>query len=248
MIRIADVNQNQTQEVNLPMDNQIQYYNKFGRNFRDDILKAVDPSVWTTDMERQGPVFQGMKERVRKQKEYIVKYFTTDKKVLDLGCGFGRHAFMLAQSGFEIIGVDSSDIFIDIARDLFKKHRLKGEFFTGSILDFKTEEKYEQILLLDVYEHIPPKKRRTYLEYIAQTLCDLEVRLILTFPAVERYTVVGKVYNYLLKIIPFISSKEKEHPYYIPGRKDFEYACKGLFTILNYETSDTTAFFMLNKA
>jgi SAM-dependent methyltransferase len=37
-------------------------------------------------------------------------------RVLDVGCGTGRHAIELAQRGFEVHGVDISQRFVDIAR------------------------------------------------------------------------------------------------------------------------------------
>jgi SAM-dependent methyltransferase len=37
-------------------------------------------------------------------------------RVLDVGCGPGRHAYALAALGFEVVGVDISERFIDLAR------------------------------------------------------------------------------------------------------------------------------------
>src|SRR5688572_15375703 len=38
-------------------------------------------------------------------------------RILDVGCGPGRHAHALARSGFEVVGVDISDRFIALARE-----------------------------------------------------------------------------------------------------------------------------------
>jgi SAM-dependent methyltransferase len=38
-------------------------------------------------------------------------------RVLDVGCGPGRHAYALAERGIEVVGVDISQRFVDIARD-----------------------------------------------------------------------------------------------------------------------------------
>ncbi|MGH9227971.1 MAG: SAM-dependent methyltransferase [Acidimicrobiales bacterium] len=38
-------------------------------------------------------------------------------RVLDVGCGPGRHAYALAERGMEVVGVDISRRFVDIARD-----------------------------------------------------------------------------------------------------------------------------------
>ena len=108
--------------------NQIRYYTQFGNKFESDILNAKDPSVWTSDMKSNGPIFQSMKKRIKDQKEYILTYFTKNEPVLDCGCGFGRQSFMLAKEGFEIVGLDSSNVFIEIAQRLFLKHNLNGKF------------------------------------------------------------------------------------------------------------------------
>lgn len=37
-------------------------------------------------------------------------------RVLDLACGNGRHAIRLAQRGFDVVGIDQTDVFLDLAR------------------------------------------------------------------------------------------------------------------------------------
>jgi SAM-dependent methyltransferase len=39
------------------------------------------------------------------------------QRVLDVGCGPGRHAYALAERGIEVVGVDISQRFVDIARE-----------------------------------------------------------------------------------------------------------------------------------
>jgi SAM-dependent methyltransferase len=39
------------------------------------------------------------------------------QRVLDVGCGPGRHAYALAERGMEVVGVDISQRFVDLARD-----------------------------------------------------------------------------------------------------------------------------------
>jgi SAM-dependent methyltransferase len=42
----------------------------------------------------------------------------TDARVLDLGCGFGRHAIALARRGYRLVGVDLSEPMLKLAREL----------------------------------------------------------------------------------------------------------------------------------
>lgn len=38
-------------------------------------------------------------------------------RVLDIGCGLGRHAFVLAQAGLEVYGLDHSETAIENCRE-----------------------------------------------------------------------------------------------------------------------------------
>ena len=55
------------------MSNQVDYYNQFATKHRYEILGSDDPSIWTTDREQNGPIFQEMKKRIQRQKEHIVE-------------------------------------------------------------------------------------------------------------------------------------------------------------------------------
>jgi len=57
------------------------------------------------------------------------------KNVLDLGCGAGRHLIYLAKMGFNVHGIDISDVGISFARQLLKENNLSGEVIVGSIYE-----------------------------------------------------------------------------------------------------------------
>ncbi len=69
---------------------------------------------WKTLYEERGVV---QKEPSPKARD-AVSFFRTTKtgKILDLGCGTGRHAAYLVQNGFEVRGCDSSEAALRIAR------------------------------------------------------------------------------------------------------------------------------------
>ena len=48
------------------------------------------------------------------------------KRILDLGCGTGRHAVYLAKNGFEVYGMDIAKTGIKIAKEWLKKEKAKG--------------------------------------------------------------------------------------------------------------------------
>jgi SAM-dependent methyltransferase len=50
------------------------------------------------------------------------------QRVLDVGCGPGRHALELARRGIDVVGVDASDEFLTLARERAASERLEARF------------------------------------------------------------------------------------------------------------------------
>lgn len=46
----------------------------------------------------------------------IVENYIDGKLILDAGCGIGRHSILLAKKGYNIVGIDSSELYIEIAK------------------------------------------------------------------------------------------------------------------------------------
>ena len=226
------------------MPNQVQYYNDFGNQYRDEIIACDNPAIWTTDIENDGQIYNEMKGRVSAQRDCALRFFKQDKPVLDLGCGFGRQSFLLAKQHFKVVGVDSSSSMIDIAQAIFKKNELEGEFLCQSIMEFKNQE-FNQIMLLDVYEHLEPKLRRWFLENISKHICALGARLMVTFPSIEQLTLKQKL---IWRWIKFKTPLHlQEHPYPIPKKHEFESTVKDLFKILHFSAINGTNFWVLEK-
>jgi tellurite methyltransferase len=75
--------------------------------------------------------------------EDLVKVFQQYdcKRILDLGCGRGRHVLALAQLGFQVVGIDAAPTGLRLAR---KRHKNKGvaNFVLGDMtqpLPFQSE-------------------------------------------------------------------------------------------------------------
>jgi len=49
------------------------------------------------------------------------------QKILDLGCGAGRHLVFLAKKGFEVYGTDISEVGLDQTRRRLREERLEAE-------------------------------------------------------------------------------------------------------------------------
>ena len=83
--------------------------------------------------------------------EFIKKLVRSGDSVLDLGCGNGRFYQYLHDKKIKYLGVDVSKKLISKA----KKLNPAALFKAVDILNFKSQEKYDLILMVAVLHHIP---------------------------------------------------------------------------------------------
>jgi ubiquinone/menaquinone biosynthesis C-methylase UbiE len=85
--------------------------------------------VWDRAFEKEGKIFEKPEKEVVK----IVKFFKKEgvKKILDLGCGSGRHLIYLSKQRFDVYGIDISKYGIKIARNWLKRENLKSHLKIG---------------------------------------------------------------------------------------------------------------------
>ena len=67
-------------------------------------------------------------------------------RVLDLGCGPGRHCLALAKMGYEVTGVDTSAFLLSRAKEKALKSNLSVKFIRANMLDFKSDKKFDLIV------------------------------------------------------------------------------------------------------
>ncbi len=82
--------------------------------------------------------------------DLILKNITLPRssKIIDMACGAGRHAVILARKGFEVTGVDLSEKLISIARSISAKENLNVKFILSDIRNFLSEDKFDLVLNL----------------------------------------------------------------------------------------------------
>lgn len=75
-------------------------------------------------------------------------------RVLDLGCGSGRHTIYLAEKGFNVYGIDISDVGVKTARSWLHKAGLHAVLMTGSIVELLYEDNFfDGIICVKVLHH-----------------------------------------------------------------------------------------------
>jgi ubiquinone/menaquinone biosynthesis C-methylase UbiE len=89
------------------------------------------------------PILISRQRRTRKEVDLIVESLDLPKnsRILDLACGTGRHSIELARRGYSVVGLDSSQVYIDYAKKRAERLRVKVEFVLGDMrkLNFKQE-------------------------------------------------------------------------------------------------------------
>ena len=100
--------------------------------------------------------------RISYLKENIIETFKLDNKktplknvkILDIGCGGGLLSEPMCRLGALVTGIDASKKNINIAKLHCKKNNLKINYFCSSPEKFKTKDKFDVILNMEIVEHV----------------------------------------------------------------------------------------------
>ena len=84
---------------------------------------------WDQIFRSQGRVFENPHEDIPR----LISQFTArqGKRILDLGCGSGRHAVYLAKHGFEVYGIDVSPTAIELTKKWMDEEKLTASLIIG---------------------------------------------------------------------------------------------------------------------
>lgn len=65
------------------------------------------------------------------------------KSILDLGCGTGSHDIVLAEKGFEVVGIDSSNAMIEQAKEKARNLGLEIEYFVQDMRELQLSKGFD---------------------------------------------------------------------------------------------------------
>ncbi|NPV50648.1 MAG: methyltransferase domain-containing protein [Candidatus Methanofastidiosum sp.] len=82
--------------------------------------------------------------------DFIEKEIKKDKskKILDIGCGTGRHSIELAKRGHNVTGIDLSECMLEMAKQKAKVAKVKVEFIKADARYLKFEKEFDLALIL----------------------------------------------------------------------------------------------------
>jgi SAM-dependent methyltransferase len=86
-------------------------------------------------------------------------------RALDLGCGAGRSAVWLAEHGWQVTGVDFSEVAIGLAHE----RRPDVEWVLADLRDYEPDHAAFDLVLV-LFVHLPPEERRVLLARAAAAL------------------------------------------------------------------------------
>ncbi|WP_297419879.1 class I SAM-dependent methyltransferase [Thermococcus sp.] len=121
------------------------------------------------------------RKRVETLEPLLMKHMPSKGRVLDLACGAGGFSFLLGDLGFQVVGLDSSEVMLEKAREFAKDKRSKVEFIKGDARKLPFEENsFDYVLFIDSLFHFEPRELNQIFREVARVL-KLSGRFIVQF-------------------------------------------------------------------
>jgi len=127
-------------------------------------------SIWDKIFKERGKVFIKPQEDVPKIAALFKKQGV--KKILDLGCGSGRHLIYLAKNNFDVYGIDIAKSGIKIAKNWLKDKNLKAQLKIGDIYQKLPypDNFFDAIISIQTLHHARVEKIRKLMKEIERIL------------------------------------------------------------------------------
>jgi SAM-dependent methyltransferase len=112
----------------------------------DAIAARLGKTYWAPDTGRVMAFTKGTEQEV----DFLVDALGLDAgmRVLDVGCGPGRHSLALARRGFAVVGVDHSAEFVRLAREAAAAEDLAIEFEELDVRDLEHAGEFDATICL----------------------------------------------------------------------------------------------------
>ncbi|MFI5173436.1 MAG: class I SAM-dependent methyltransferase [Terriglobia bacterium] len=112
-------------------------------------------------------------ERNRGEAEFIESALgaPAETELLDLACGHGRHALVLAEQGYKVTGVDLSARFIKMAEEGARRRQLDVHFEVGDMRKLSYVNNFEGVYsFFTSFGYFPHRENVKVLEGVARAL------------------------------------------------------------------------------
>jgi SAM-dependent methyltransferase len=92
----------------------------------------------------------GFTKGTKQEVDFLVEIMDIpqNSRILDIGCGPGRHSLEFARRGYNSVGVDISSEFIKYANQVAKDEKLKAEFFVADARELNFNQEFDGAICL----------------------------------------------------------------------------------------------------
>jgi SAM-dependent methyltransferase len=95
----------------------------------------------------------------------------TGKAILDLYCGYGRHAIELAKLGYQVTGVDATAAFLDIARQQAAEEDIVVAFRQCDMRELDYEQEFDAVInMFAAFGYFSDEENTVVLERVSRAL------------------------------------------------------------------------------
>lgn len=114
---------------------------------QEDIMRKMSSDwyrkIWTLKIQDQSWV-----EDTERQVDFLVQTLNLrgPERILDLACGFGRHALALARRGFDVTGVDITADYVRYANETAEEEGLNARFVCCDIRELSYDQWFDVVL------------------------------------------------------------------------------------------------------
>jgi cyclopropane fatty-acyl-phospholipid synthase-like methyltransferase len=110
-------------------------------NINDSYFDSYYKEIWRTLIPNELTV---------KEVDFMLSYFNLQpgSKVLDLMCGYGRHAIALAKKGMAVTAVDNLEDYIIEISEIAEKEQLPLKLVKTDILKYKADDDFDLVICM----------------------------------------------------------------------------------------------------
>jgi ubiquinone/menaquinone biosynthesis C-methylase UbiE len=200
---------------------------------------------WQSIFKKQGRVFTKVQEEMREASKVMRK--AGARRVLDLGCGSGRHTIFLAKEGFEIVAADISEEGLELTRRWLAEKKLTAntkEMSCYKRFPFK-DDTFDAVISTQVIHHNMHDKVKLCISEIERVLKDGGITFI-SVAAKKNWMGSGHAKTIAPRTYIPLDGTEKGLPHFIYNkellRKDF-----GHFKIIRVGKDKGNHYYLLGK-
>lgn len=134
----------------------------------------------------------------------ILQYKPPEKgvKLLEIGCGSGKDAVFLAQSGYDVTAIDCNEKCVEKTISLAEQYNVPIHVFSADLKEFRLDTKFDIIYSNAVLHFMPPGLRQeifdNYKEYTANQGINIHASYICRSLSKTNFNAKKNVYGWLL--------------------------------------------------